>query len=81
MSIKREVNATNEVENQPIPCHICLSYDHHVKRCPSLVAMKETLDSQANFVEQYKAPPFRNNNNKSYGNTYNLNWKNHPNLS
>ena len=34
MSFKREVNAANEVENQPTPCHICSSYDHHVERCP-----------------------------------------------
>ena len=51
MFIKREVNAANDVENQPTPCHICLSYDHHVERCPSLLAMRETLEGQANFVE------------------------------
>ena len=43
--------------------------------------MRATLDGQANFVEHYKAPPFRNKNNNDYGNTYNPNWKNHPNLS
>ena len=46
MSLKREVNATSEVENQPTPCHICLSYDHHVERCPSLPAMREKLQEQ-----------------------------------
>ena len=51
MSIKREVNAANKVENQPAPCHICLSYDHHVERCPSLLTIRETLEGQANFVE------------------------------
>ena len=43
ISIKRDVNATNEVENQPTPCHICLSYDHHVERC-SIPTMRETLE-------------------------------------
>ena len=71
MSIKREVNAANKVKNQPTPCHICLSYDHHVERCDSLPTKRETIEEQANFVEQYKAPPFRNNNNNGYGNTYN----------
>ena len=51
----------------------------HVERYPFLPAMRETLEGQTNFVEQYKAPPFRNNN--GYGNTYNPNWNNHPNLS
>ena len=27
MSTKREVNVANEIENQPTPCQICLSYD------------------------------------------------------
>ena len=44
--------------------------------------MRETLEGQAKFVEQFKAPPFRNNNNNNgYGNTYNPNWNNLPNLS
>ena len=82
MSITREVTAANEIENQPTPCHICLSYDHHVERCPSLPAMRETLEGRANFVEQYKVPPFRNNNNNNgHGNTYNPIWRTHPNLS
>ena len=81
MYIKREVNVANEVENQPTPFYICLSYDHHVEQCPLLPAMRETLEGQANFVEQYKAPTFRNNDNNGYGNTYNPNWRNHPNLS
>ena len=69
MSLKRKVNAANKLENQPTTCHICLSSDHHMKRCFSLPAMRETLEGHANFVEQYKAPPFRkNNNNNGYGN-------------
>ena len=52
-----------------------------MKRFPFLPTMRETLEGQANFVEQYKAPPFRNNNNNDYGNIYNPIWKNHPNLS
>ena len=78
MSIKREVNAANEVANQPTSCHICLFYGYHIERCPSLLIMRETLEGQANFVEQYKAAPFRSNNNNGYGNTYNPHRKNHP---
>ena len=65
MSLKREVNTANDVENKPIPCHTFLSYDHHVERYPSLFAMRETLEGQAKFIEQYKAPPFRNNYNNN----------------
>ena len=47
-----------------------------MNNCPTLSTPK---GGQVNYVDKYKAPPFRNNN--SYGNTYNSNWRNHPNLS
>ena len=44
-----------------------------LSECPS---MKDLMSEHANVVGQYKPQP-----NGPYGNTYNSNWKNHPNLS
>ena len=40
-------------------------------------SMKDLMSECANTVGQYKPPP----PNAPYGNTYNSNWRNHPNLS
>ena len=34
--------------------------------------MRKTLEGLANFVEQYKATPLRNNNNNGYENKYGI---------
>ena len=39
-------------------------------------AIREMFGDQANVIGQFKP-----NNNASYGNTYNSNWRNHPNFS
>ncbi|RVW19765.1 hypothetical protein CK203_111512 [Vitis vinifera] len=39
-------------------------------------AVREMFGDQANVIGQFKP-----NNNASYGNTYNSNWRNHPNFS
>ena len=44
--------------------------------CPIIPTVKEMFGDQANVIEQFKP-----NNNASYGNTYNSNWRNHPNFS
>ncbi|RVW89149.1 hypothetical protein CK203_040297 [Vitis vinifera] len=41
-----------------------------------LPAVREMFGDQANVIGQFKP-----NNNASYGNTYNSNWRNHPNFS
>ncbi|KAL6312968.1 hypothetical protein AAG906_038537 [Vitis piasezkii] len=50
-----------------MPCSICQSYKH---------LMREMFGDEANVIDQFKP-----NNNASYGNTYNSNWRNHPNFS
>ena len=62
------------VPNQP--CFICQSIEHPGEQCPTIPSMREMIAEQANAVGQYKLPT-----NAPYNNTYNPNWKNHPNLS
>ena len=57
-------------------CFICQSTEHQGEHCPNIPSMREMIAEQANTVGQYKPPT-----NASYSNTYNPNWRNHPNLS
>ena len=75
----RNQHEVREVTETPVPdkpCFICQSTEHLGEQCPTIPAMREMLAEQADVVGQFK-PPF----NASYGNTYNPNWRNHPNLS
>ncbi|KAL6321194.1 hypothetical protein AAG906_015538 [Vitis piasezkii] len=71
-----EVQAIAETPMQVKPCPICQSYEHLVEECPTIPAAREMFREQANVIGQFKP-----NNNASYGNTYNSNWRNHPNFS
>ncbi|RVW81020.1 Retrovirus-related Pol polyprotein from transposon 17.6 [Vitis vinifera] len=71
-----EVQAISETPVQVMPCSICQSYEHLVEECPTIPAVREMFGDQANVIGQFKP-----NNNASYGNTYNSNWRNHPNFS
>ena len=57
-------------------CSICQSFEHLVEECPTMPAVREMFGDQSNVIGQFKP-----NNNASYGNTYNSNWRNHPNFS
>ena len=70
------MQAVTERPVQVKPCPICQSYEHLVEECPTILAAREMFRDQANVIEQFKP-----NNNASYGNTYNSNWRNHPNFS
>ena len=72
----REVQAVAETPVHAIPCSICQSFEHVVAECPIISAVREMFGDQANVIGQFKP-----NNNASYGNTYNANWRNHPNFS
>ena len=72
----REVQVVSETPVQVMPCSICQSYEHLVKECPTIPAIREMFGDQANVIRQFKP-----NNNASYDNTYNSNWRNHPNFS
>ncbi|KAL6333924.1 hypothetical protein AAG906_039337 [Vitis piasezkii] len=72
----REVQAVAETPVQVMPCSICQYYEHLVEECPTIPTVREMFGDQANVIGQFKP-----NNNASYGNTYNSNWRNHPNFS
>ncbi|KAL6339344.1 hypothetical protein AAG906_028073 [Vitis piasezkii] len=72
----QEVQAISETSVQAMPCSICQSYEHLVEECPTIPIVREMFGDQANVIGQFKP-----NNNASYGNTYNSNWRNHPNFS
>ena len=57
-------------------CFICQSTEHQGEHCPIIPSMREMIAEQGNDVGQYKQQA-----NASYNNTYNPNWRNHPNLS
>ncbi|RVW19938.1 hypothetical protein CK203_115145 [Vitis vinifera] len=72
----QEVQALFETPVQAMPCSICQSYEHGVEECPTIPVVREMFGDQANVIGQFKP-----NNNASYGNTYNSNWRIHPNFS
>ena len=76
MRNQHEVRAAAETPVLPNqPCFICHSTEHQGERCPTIPSMREMIAEQANVVGRYKLPI-----NAPYNNTYNPNWKNHPNL-
>ncbi|RVW78605.1 hypothetical protein CK203_046731 [Vitis vinifera] len=66
----QEVQAISETPVQAMPCSIFQSYEHLVEECPTIPAVREMFGDQANVIGQFKP-----NNNASYGNTYNSNWR------
>ena len=71
-----EVQAVTENTAQANPCTNCQPTVHPGEHYPIAPSVKDLMSEHANVVGQYKPPP-----NAPYGNTYNSNWKNHPNLS
>ena len=70
-----EVQAVTETPMPNKPCFIYQTTEHLGEKCRTVSAMRETLVEQANVVGQFKP-----STNAPYGNTYNLSWRNHPNL-
>ena len=71
-----EVRAVNETPMPNQPCFICQSTEHQGEHCPTVPSVRDMMAEHANVVGQYKPPT-----TAPYGNTYNPNWRNHPNLS
>ena len=72
----REVQTILDTPVQAKSCSICQSFEHLVEECPTMPVVREMFGDQANVIGQFKP-----NNNASYGNTYNSNWRNHQNFS
>ena len=41
MNKMQEVQAIFQTPLQPVPCAICLSYEHLVEECPTILAVRE----------------------------------------
>ena len=72
-----EMQAVNENPAQSNPCTNFQSPVHPAEQCHMAPSMKDLMSECANTVGQYKPQQ----PNAPYGNTYNSNWRNHPNLS
>ena len=70
-----EVRAATEASMPSQPCFICHSTEHQGEHCPTVPLVRDMMAEHANVVGQYKPPT-----TALYGNTYNPNWRNHPNL-
>ena len=72
-----EMKKSDHVKSiQEIACHICNSSEHVTQTCPTLPALQECLQDQANAINTFKRP-----NPNPYSQTYNSGWRNHPNFS
>ena len=71
----QEVQIVNEGITQP--CLICKSMEHGVQSCPTLLVVQDMFLEQTNVLGTYK----QYSSHSPYSNTYNLGWRNHPNLS
>ena len=72
-----EVHVVTENPAQFNPCTNFQSPVHPTEQFPMVPAVKDLMSECANTVGQYKPQQ----SNAPYGNTYNSNWRNHPNLS
>ena len=72
-----EVQAVTENPAQANPCTNFQSTAHREEHYPMAPSVKDLMSGYANAIGQYKPPQ----PNAPYGNTYNPNWRNHPNLS
>ena len=73
---QQEVRAVTELHVPLQPCFTCQSTGHQGEHCPISPSERDLMVENANVVGQNRPPA-----DARYGNTYNPNWKNHPNLS
>ena len=73
---QQEVRAVTELPVPLQPCFTCQSTCHQGEHCPISPSVRDLMIENANVVGQNRPPA-----DAQYGNTYNPNWKNHPNLS
>ena len=72
-----EVQAVTDNTAQPNPCTNFQSPAHPIEQCSMIPAVKDLMSECAHTVGQFKPQQ----PNAPYGNTYNPNWRNHPNLA
>ena len=75
----RNQHEVQVVAEPPVPlqsCFNCQSTSHQGDQCPIAPSVRNLMQKQANIVDQS-----RHSISALYGNTYNPDWRNHPNLS
>ena len=72
-----EVQAVTDNTAQPNPCTNFQSPAHPIEQCSMTPVVKDLMSECAHTVGQFKPQQ----PNPPYGNTYNPNWRNHPNLA
>ena len=72
-----EVQAVTDNSAQPNPCTNFQSPAQPIEHCSMTPAVKDLMSECAHTVGQFKPQQ----PNAPYGNTYNPNWRNHPNLA
>ena len=72
-----EVHAVTDNTAQPNSCTNFQSPAHPIEQCSMTPAVKDLMSECAHTVGQFKPQQ----QNTPYGNTYNPNWRNHPNLA
>ena len=72
-----EVHAVTDNRAQSNTCTNFQPPAHPTEQCSMTPAVKDLMSECANTLGQFKPPQ----SNAPYGNTYNSNWRNHPNLA
>ena len=76
MRNQHEMQAVNELPVSQPACFNCQSNSHPGEHYPVVPSIGDIMQEHAHVLGQNKPPT-----NAPYGNTYNPNWRNHPNLS
>ena len=76
MRNQHEVQAVNELPASQPACYNYQSSSHPGEHCHVVPSVRDLMQEHAHVLGQNKPPT-----NAPYGNTYNPNWRNHPNLS
>ena len=76
MRNQHEMQAINELPASQPACFNCQSNSHPREHCTVVPSVRDLMQEHAHVLGQNKPPT-----NAPYANTYNPNWRNHPNLS
>ena len=76
----KQLHEVHTVTDNPAQSNTCTNFQspaHPTEQCSMTPAVKDLMSQCANTVGQFKPQQ----SNAPYGNTYNSNWRNHPNLT
>ena len=76
----KQLHEVHAMTDNPAQSNTCTNFQspaHPTEQCSMTPTVKDLMSECANTVGQFKPQQF----NAPYGNTYNPNWRNHPNLA